>query len=104
MLHNYWAYETLYQKFENKSEEYGINMERYNEAYTSRTCPICGTEEASHKKDRIFLCSFCDYFGDRDIVGANNIMFIGMHDQNGVRSVHQAETSHLGGMLHGIES
>jgi putative transposase len=104
MLHNYWAYETLYHKLENKSEEFGIKMERHSEAFTSRTCPICGVEERSHKKDRLFVCSFCDYFDDRDVVGATNIMFIGMHDQNSVQSVHQAETSHLGGMLHGIES
>lgn len=103
MLHNYWAYDALYQKYKNKAEEHGIRMEKQEEAYTSRTCPICGIEEASHKKDRLFICSFCDYVGDRDIVGATNIMFKGMHDLSN-RSVHQGETAHLGGMLYGIGS
>lgn len=90
MLHNYWAFDLLYQKISNKSEEFGIVDEYPTEEYTSQTCPICGVAEASHKKDRIFLCSFCDFFSHRDIVGATNILNEGMHSQ--IESVHQDET------------
>jgi putative transposase len=91
-LHNYWAYDQLYHKISNKAEEYGIKYEEQTEEYTSQTCPVCGVADASHKKDRIFLCSFCDFFGHRDLVGAENIMLNGMHSH---QSVHQAETSLL---------
>jgi len=98
-LHNFWAYDILYHKIANKAEEYGINMERQTEEYTSQTCPVCSVAERGHKKDRIFVCSFCDFFGHRDLVGATNIMLNGMHSQ---LSVHQAETSLLGGCENAI--
>jgi putative transposase len=88
MLHNYWAYDLLYRKIANKAEEYGIRDEYPTEEYTSQTCPICGDRDASHKKDRIFMCSFCEYFGHRDLVGATNILNKGMHS---LQSVHQGE-------------
>lgn len=94
MLHNYWAYDLLYHKIFNKAEEYGINYKQPTEEYTSQTCPICGVAEATHKKDRIFVCSFCDFFGHRDLVGASNILNNGMHS---LLSVHQGETAHLEG-------
>lgn len=101
MLHNYWAYDQLYHKISNKAEEYGIKYEEQNEAYTSRTCPVCSVEKVSHKKDRIFICSFCGFFGHRDLAGATNILNNGMHS---LISVHQAETSQLGGESNAIKS
>lgn len=101
MLHNYWAYNLLYHKISNKAEEYGINYEPNTEEYTSQTCPVCGVAEASHKKDRIFICSFCDFFGHRDLVGAENILNKGMHSPS---SVHQGETALLGGDCYAINS
>jgi len=94
MLHNYWAYNHLYKKISNKAEEYGMNYERNTEEYTSQTCPICGVAESSHKKDRVFICSFCDYFGYRDLVGAENILNMGMR---GLSSAHQGEIALLRG-------
>lgn len=93
-LHNYWAYDKLYHKISNKAEENGINYNEQTEEYTSQTCPICGIAETSHKKDRIFICSFCDFFGHRDLIGATNILNNGMHSQ---LSVHQGETAQLTG-------
>jgi len=93
-LHNYWAYDTLYHKIANKAEENGIHDEYPTEEYTSQTCPVCGDRDVNHKKDRIFICSFCDFFGHRDLVGAENILIKGMHS---LQSVHQAETSLLRG-------
>lgn len=98
-LHNYWAYDQLYHKIANKAEEYGIRDEYPTEEYTSQTCPICGVADSTHKKDRIFVCSFCDFFGHRDLVGATNILIKGMHS---LSSVHQAETSLLGGCSNAI--
>ena len=79
MLHNYWAFDIIYHKLTNKCEEYGIEMERQDESYTSQTCPVCGIADEANKKDRLFLCGFCGWFGDRDLVGAENILINGMH-------------------------
>jgi putative transposase len=99
-LHNYWAYDKLYHKINNKAEEYGLNYERQTEEYTSQTCPICQDTNAKYKKDRIFVCSFCGYFGHRDLVGATNILNNGMHSQS--QSMHQGETAHLEGEQYAI--
>ena len=101
MLHNYWAYEQLYHKISNNAEADGMIDDYPTEEYSSQTCPICGVAEESHKKDRIFICSFCDFFGHRDLVGAENILNKGMHS---LQSVHQAETSLLGGDCYAIVS
>ncbi len=100
MLHNYWAYDLLYQKLANKAEEYGIEFQRETEEYTSQTCPVCGDRDKSHKKDRIFICSFCGNIDHRDIVGAKNIMFNGMCGLR-ERSTHLGEAVHLGGVTCG---
>ena len=95
MLHNYWAFDLLYHKITNKSEEDGIGFKRDTEEYTSQTCPICGDRDSSYKKDRIFICDFCGFFGHRDIVGATNILYKGMHSL--AESVHQGEIALLWG-------
>jgi putative transposase len=95
MLHNYWAFDKIYKKCENKSEEFGIEMIRETEEYTSQTCPVCSSYGRENLKDRLFLCLFCGYFDHRDIVGATNIMFKGM--QSLKQSLHLGETAHLMG-------
>ena len=78
MTHNYWSFDKLYKKIENKCEEFGIEMIKVKEYFTSITCPICGERAKSHCKDRIFICSYCDYVEHRDIVGSQNILIKGM--------------------------
>lgn len=74
MINNYWSFDKLYHKIQNKAEEFGIELVKETEEYTSRTCPICGDNSKSNCKDRIFICSFCDYVDHRDIIGARNIL------------------------------
>ena len=94
MLHNYWAYDLLYHKMNNKGEENGIGQQWRTEEYTSQRCPICGDVCKTHCHDRIFICDFCGFFGHRDIVGATNILYDGMHSL--AESVHQGEIALLG--------
>lgn len=92
MLHNYWAYDSIYQKCNNKAEEFGITLIKDTEEYTSQTCPVCEIADSSNKKDRLFLCSNpdCGHFGHRDLIGAENILIKGMR---GLQSTHQGETA-----------
>ena len=94
MLHNYWAFDTIYHKFDNKAEEYGITSERDTEEYSSRGCPICFDTSKTNCQDRIFICSFCGNIDHRDIVGATNILDKGMCSH---LSAHQGETAQLRG-------
>jgi putative transposase len=87
MVHNYWSFDILLKKLQNKAEEYGIEIIMTTEEYTSRTCPICFDNSKKNCQDRIFVCSFCGYTDHRDIIGARNIMIKGMQDQYNIRSL-----------------
>ena len=89
MIHNYWSFDLLYKKIQNKCEEYGLKLIKVTEEYTSKTCPICGECSKHNIKDRIFVCNMCSYVDDRDVVGARNIMFKGMNSLD--KSVHWNE-------------
>lgn len=93
MMHNYWSFNLLLKKIKNKAEEYNIELKQETEEYTSRTCPICGNDDKSNCKDRIFFCSDCSYIDHRDIVGARNNLFKSMYGS--IQSVHWGETSPL---------
>lgn len=91
MMHNYWSFDKLFHKIHNKAEEQGTTTERITEEYTSMTCPSCGYIDENNYDDRAFVCLKCNYANDRDIVGARNILFKGMHSP--LQSVHLGETS-----------
>lgn len=89
MINNYWSYDILYKKLENKAEEYGITLTKLSEEYSSRTCPVCHDRIKSNCKDRIFNCSYCGNIDHRDIVGAKNIYSKGMYGS--YHSIHRDE-------------
>jgi putative transposase len=47
-----------------------------SEAYSSQTCPVCG-ERSKHR--RIYHCPSCGATGPRDVIGAVNILSLGVH-------------------------
>ena len=66
-----WCYGMLTQQLENKLSRYGIKMVKVSEAYSSQTCPHCGSR---HKPtNRNYICK-CGYVQHRDVVGAMNIL------------------------------
>jgi len=59
-----------------KAQEYGIEVESVDEAYTSQTCSICGTKDKSSRKHRgLYVCKHCDSVLNADVNGARNILF-----------------------------
>ena len=94
MINNYWSFDKLYQKLQNKSEEYGIALTKVDESYTSMTCPKCGFAHENNKQDRDFVCKSCGYCNDRDIVGAKNIYTKGMYGS--LQNIHWNEIVPLG--------
>ena len=94
MINNYWSFDKLLQKLQNKSEEYGITLTNIDESYTSMTCPKCGFAHDNNKQDRDFKCGNCGYYDDRDIVGAKNIYTKGMYGS--LQNIHWNEIVPLG--------
>lgn len=65
-----WSFYRLAQFIEYKAKLAGISVEYVNPAYTSQTCPVCGS--VHHADDRTYICT-CGFHTHRDLLGAMNI-------------------------------
>jgi len=73
-----WSFYAQKQYLKYKAKEVGIEVVLVSEAYTSRTCPRCGT--INRPKHRNYSCSNCKLQCHRDIVGAYNILTMYRYD------------------------
>lgn len=71
-----WPFGELRRMLEYKANRHGITIERMNEAYTSGTCPVCGTFTKQHSRN--YVCAACGATGHRDVVGSVNIRIKGI--------------------------
>lgn len=60
----------------------GVN--EIDESYSSQTCPVCGERNRCR---RTYQCTACGYTAPRDIVGAGNILCIGLYGEMVARAV-----------------
>ncbi len=67
-----WEAPTQVKLLEQKLEEYGATLHEVSEKYSSQTCPSCGARRKPH--GRLYRCKKCGWTGDRDGVGAANIL------------------------------
>lgn len=74
-----WSFYRLAQFIEYKATLAGIKVEYVNPAYTSQACPACA--ERNKAQDRKYKCS-CGFEKHRDIVGAMNIRYATVIDDN----------------------
>ena len=70
-LHN-WPFYQLAMFISYKAKLAGIRMVFVDPAYTSQSCPKCGTRNKA--RDRRYACHACGYVTHRDRVGAMNIL------------------------------
>ena len=91
-----WAFRKFAEFVEYKAKRYSITVEYVEEAYTSQTCPACGTAKRSHKRGRRFRCSSCDFEAHRDQVGALNIREKYLADENKDRDPDAWREGYLG--------
>lgn len=68
-LHS-WSFYRLAKFIGYKAKLVGISVEYVNPAYTSQTCPVCGS--VHHADDRTYTCK-CGLHIHRDLLGARNI-------------------------------
>lgn len=68
-----WPFAELLRQITYKAEEVGIEVVKVSEAYTSKTCHICGT--IGNRQERgLFICSGCGVAINADVNGAFNIL------------------------------
>lgn len=65
-----WSFYRLAQFIEYKAKLAGISVEYVNPAYTSQTCPVCGSVHPAD--DRTYSCK-CGFHTHRDLLGARNL-------------------------------
>ena len=76
-----WTHGKVRAYFTYKVEEFGVEVELQDEAYTTRTCPGCGHE---HKpRGRVYACPVCGLRAHRDAVGAANILSLYLQGEMG---------------------
>ncbi|WP_026485634.1 RNA-guided endonuclease InsQ/TnpB family protein [Caldanaerobius polysaccharolyticus] len=65
----------LFDMIKYKAKEYGIEVEKVDEAYTSQTCSVCGIVKKNNRIYRgLYVCSKCGAVMNADINGAINIL------------------------------
>lgn len=69
-----WSHYRFRQRLLHKSREYDCKVIVCDEAYTSKTCGICGVLNQSLGGRKTFVCSCCKSVLDRDANGARNIL------------------------------
>ena len=82
-----WAYYDFESKLTYKAALAGSRAVKFNPAYTSQACPVCGhTEKANRiKKQHLFCCRKCGYRSNDDRIGAMNLWRMGIQYLLGAR-------------------
>ncbi len=62
------------QRLQQKCEEYSCQYLEVDEAYTSKTCTVCGSEKKDLGANKEYNCTNCGLIINRDINGARNIL------------------------------
>lgn len=70
-----WAHFRFREFLKSKAQlRAGVSVVEVNEAYTSKTCGLCGELHSTLGSSKTFKCAKCGYVADRDINGARNIL------------------------------
>ena len=75
LISHVWRFNTVIKRLKEVSEEYGISVVVVGEAFTSRTCPVCGKlHEGARFVRGLFKCPATGLVFNADLVGAFNIL------------------------------
>lgn len=66
-----WQFGRMLVMLKTKAELFGMKVAQISEAYTTKVCPVCGTQNKS--QGRNYKCFVCGFSYHRDGVGAINI-------------------------------
>ncbi|MFD1646091.1 RNA-guided endonuclease InsQ/TnpB family protein [Haloarchaeobius litoreus] len=71
--HNFWAFRAFIDRLACTAEEYGITVELRSEAWTTRTCPNCGSTTDTIRHQDTLTCS-CGFEGHADLVASESFL------------------------------
>ncbi|WP_114577122.1 RNA-guided endonuclease TnpB family protein [Saliphagus sp. LR7] len=72
-LHNFWAFRAFVKRLACTAEEFGITVEVRTEAWTSQTCPQCGSTEDTTRHQDTLTCS-CGFEGHADLTASETFL------------------------------
>ncbi|QSG01327.1 RNA-guided endonuclease InsQ/TnpB family protein [Natranaeroarchaeum sulfidigenes] len=72
-IHNFWAFRRFIDRLACTAEEYGISVEVRSEAWTSQTCPNCGSTEDTTRYQDTVTCT-CGYEGHADLTASETFL------------------------------
>jgi len=81
-----WTYCQVIEVLKQKAQENRVHLVAVAPAYTSQTCPSCGTVSRDNRKAEKFHCINCAYSRDADTVGAMNILIKALRSVGSVES------------------
>ncbi|WP_339104238.1 transposase [Haloterrigena salinisoli] len=76
-LHNFWAFRRFVERLSCTAEEFGITVEVRTEAWTSKTCPNCGSTKDTTRHQDTLTC-LCGFEGHADLTASE--MFLRRHE------------------------
>ncbi|WP_227379050.1 RNA-guided endonuclease InsQ/TnpB family protein [Haladaptatus halobius] len=71
--HNFWAFRAFIDRLACTAEEFGITVEVRSEAWTSQTCPNCGSTTDTIRQQHTLTCS-CGFEGHADLVASESFL------------------------------
>ncbi len=75
ILSHVWRFNYVIKRLTEVAEEYGIQVVLVGEAFTSKTCPVCGKPHEGARFVRgLFKCPATGLIFNADLVGAFNIL------------------------------
>ncbi|ACJ16732.1 Hypothetical transposase [Thermococcus onnurineus NA1] len=75
LLSHVWRFNYVIKRLKEVAEEYGILVEVVDEAFTSKTCPVCGKPHKGARFVRgLYSCPTTGLVFNADLVGAFNIL------------------------------
>ena len=71
--HNFWAFRRFIERIGHTAEEYGLSVEVRSEAWTTRTCPNCGSTDDTTRDGDTLTC-LCGFDGHADLVASETFL------------------------------
>ncbi|WP_224333754.1 RNA-guided endonuclease InsQ/TnpB family protein [Haloprofundus halobius] len=71
--HSFWAFRAFIARLACTAEEFGITVEARSEAWTTQTCPNCGSTTDTIRHQDTFTCS-CGFEGHADLVASESFL------------------------------